>query len=517
MSDSRTHNSVRNIKWGMLHRVVSIFLPFIVRTLIITKLGVEYVGINSLFSSLLQVLSLSELGFESAVVIVMYKDVVEQNKDRIGALLLFLKSVYKVVGLLIVGIGLAMLPFLGVFIKDINEVPSDVNVYIIYLLFLINSSASYFFGGYRQSQLVAYQRNDIVSKITLLVYIVMSFAQIIVLMTLENYYAYMVLLPISTICTNVWLLITAKRKNPEIKLEGKISKDDRGRIKKLVLGSGLAKLGAILCVTLDNVVISSFLGIYILGLYNNYSYIVSAVVMLLRVVYISIQGSVGNSVASDTVDKNFYALKVFNFGYNWLLVWCSLCIVFLIQPFIAIWLGNSYMLPNYLCVILGLYLYVSESVSLINVYKYAIGILWEDWYRPIVMGSVNLALNIAIVLCLSRYNQEMALTGVLLSSIIAYLFINNPWLTWTTFKYYFKKGFLKFYLKHSSWLLVFLFLVVLLYPIFKLIPVITGANGIVNLILRVVVIFVLPNLMMYFGFKNNDNYKTLERRFFKRN
>lgn len=501
----------------MFHRVMNIFLPFVIRTLIITKLGVEYVGINSLFTSLLQVLSLSELGFESAVVIVMYKDVAEQNNERIGALLLFLKRVYKIVGLLIVTVGLSMMPFLDIFIKDLNEVPEDINVYIVYSLFLINTSASYFFGGYRQSQLVAYQRNDIVSKVSVIMYIAMSLAQIIMLVTLESFYAYLIFLPISTICTNIWLMQTARRMSPEIRLEGKISDDDTGRIKKLVFGSGLAKLGAILCVTLDNVVISSFLGIYILGLYNNYSYIVSAVIMLLRVVYISIQGSVGNSIASESIEKNLCDLKVLNFGYNWLLVWCSICIVFLIQPFISIWLGKDYLLPNYLCVILGLFLYISESISLINVYKYAIGILWEDWYRPLVMGGVNLALNITIVLLLSKYSQGLALTGVLISSIVAYFFINNPWLAWTTFRYYFKDGYKKFYLQHNLWLVVFIAMVCILYPLFEFLSATTEIDGIATLIIRGLIILILPNLLLYFVFKNNECFKTILSKYIKRN
>lgn len=516
MSDSRIHNSIRNIKWGLAHKMINILIPFIIRTIIIYKLGIEYVGINSLFTSMLSVLTLSELGFESAVVIIMYNEVASGAKDRIGALLLFLKRVYMIVGGLILLTGFVLFPFLDIFIKDLNEVPDNVNIHIIYLIFLVNASISYFFGGYRQSQLVAYQRNDIISKVTIVTYIIFSFAQMAVLFAFSSYYIYIILLPINTLITNLWLKQKAKKSKKDIELKGSITKRDKARIKKLVLGSGLAKLGAILCSTLDSVVISSFLGISILGLYNNYYYIVSAVIILVRVVYISIQGSVGNSIVIESIEKNLNDMKVLNFGYNWILVWCSFCIVFLIQPFMAVWLGFDYLLPEYLCVILGLFLYISESISLVNIYKYAKGILWEDWYRPLVVGFANLGLNILIVLSLRDYDEKLALTGVLISSIVIYFFINNPWIAQITFKHYFIEGFKDFYLKHSAWLFVFITLVAVSSPVYNFFPVITGRDGYVNFGVRILISVILPNLIMICIFRKNPLFKALINRFIRK-
>lgn len=75
----RTKNTVAGAFWGLVEKISSILLPFIVRTVLIKKLGSEYLGLSSLFSSILEVLNLTELGFGSAAVFAMYKPIAEDD------------------------------------------------------------------------------------------------------------------------------------------------------------------------------------------------------------------------------------------------------------------------------------------------------------------------------------------------------------------------------------------------------------------------------------------------------
>ena len=135
MAATRVQNTRRNIIWGFFQRVLSVLLPFFVRTALIYQLGVAYVGLNSFYLSILNVLNLAELGFGSAIAYSMYKPIAEEDHETVGRLLQFFKKMYRVIGLLIFVAGLIMMPFLGDLIT--GEHPADVNLQLGILDLLI--------------------------------------------------------------------------------------------------------------------------------------------------------------------------------------------------------------------------------------------------------------------------------------------------------------------------------------------------------------------------------------------
>ncbi|UKI56602.1 MAG: hypothetical protein L6V90_05600 [Treponema succinifaciens] len=172
----------------------TIFFPFLIRTVLIKKIGIEYAGLNSLFSSILQVLNLTELGFASAVVYSMYKPIAEDDKDTICALLNFYKRVYFIIGLVILALGSAVMPFLPHLIK--GNVPQDINIYVLYSIYLVNTSLSYLLFGYKNSLLNAHQRRDVISNILTITQGLMNICQLLILVTIKNYYLYVLMMPI---------------------------------------------------------------------------------------------------------------------------------------------------------------------------------------------------------------------------------------------------------------------------------------------------------------------------------
>lgn len=188
---SRTQNAIRNIFTGVFNKIIILLFPFVIRTVIIKKLGTEYLGLSSLFTSILQVLNLTELGFSSAIVFSLYKPIAEKDDNRICSIMNFYKRIYRIIGFIILVMGLIVLPFLPNFIK--GSYPSDINLYILYLIYLFNTVITYYLFAYKSALLNAMQRNDIINNVNSITVIIQYILQIIILYCTKNYYIYMII------------------------------------------------------------------------------------------------------------------------------------------------------------------------------------------------------------------------------------------------------------------------------------------------------------------------------------
>lgn len=213
MKLDRTKNAIRNFFWGIINRVITLLLPFIARTIIINSLGAEYLGLNNLFTSILNVLSLAELGVGTALVYAMYKPIAEENKEQICALLKLYRTCYRFIGGVILLAGLTLVPFLPKLVH--GSLPSGINLYVLYSIFLSNTVLSYFLFAYKQSLLQAHQRTDICSNVGSIINISMNIIQIVVLLRFRNYYLYILLKPVFTVITNIVIAHVTTRMYPE--------------------------------------------------------------------------------------------------------------------------------------------------------------------------------------------------------------------------------------------------------------------------------------------------------------
>lgn len=186
MQESRSKNAKRNIVFGILNRMIMILFPFAIRTVILYILGSEYLGLDSLFSSILSFLSLAELGVGSVLVFSMYRPIAEGDADMICALLNLYRRLYRYIGTFIFGAGILLIPFLQKLVK--GDCPPDINLYILYLVYLFNTVLTYWMYGYKQSLLTAHQRSDIVSRFSLILQSGMYLVQIAALYLSRSYY-----------------------------------------------------------------------------------------------------------------------------------------------------------------------------------------------------------------------------------------------------------------------------------------------------------------------------------------
>lgn len=435
MKFARTKNTLRNIAFGSLNRIINIVLPFITRTVILYIMGTQYLGLSSLFSSILSFLSLTELGIGAAMVYSMYKPIAENDHTTICALLNLYKKLYRIIGVVILVLGLSLMPFLKILVPE--ELPPDIDLYLLYCIYLINAVLSYWLFAYKNALVQAYQRDDINSKIAAIITPASYAVMLVSLFLTKNYYAYVIWLPVFTVLTNILRLIFVNRNFPGLEPKGEVSKELKQSIFKKTAALIGTKLNTVVLNAADNLVMSAFLGLTAIAMYGNYHYIMSSIIGFLGIVYSSMTAGLGNSLQTDSLDANYRNFEKFSFINSWMVGWCAVCLVCLYQPFMQIWVGEELMFPFYVVLEMGLYFYVYQIRKIPVVYKDAAGIWWEDRFRPYVCMIVNVVLNIALV-------QVIGISGIILSTVFS-LFISIPWENYTIFKYVFHRSSKSYY------------------------------------------------------------------------
>ena len=425
----KSKNAKRNLISGFINKVITLLLPFMIRTVIIKYMGEEFLGLNGLFTSILQVLNLSELGFSSAVTYSMYKPIAEDDKPAICALLNFYRKVYFIIGLLVLGVGLVLMPFLRFMIK--GNVPEGVNIYILYIFYLITTVSSYLLFAYKISLLNGYQRQDVISNTLSITQVLMYISQLAAICFTKNYYIYLALMPICTILNNILNYYKVNKLYPEFKCEGKIRKREISNIKKQVPGLMINKLCYISRNSFDNIFITAFIGLKASAMYGNYYYIMNAIVAVLLVVSNSVLAGVGNSQVMMSVDENYTTMKKMNFIYMWITGFCTISLLCIYQPFMRIWVGETLMFDFSTVVLFAVYFYALEMGVVRGVYADAAGLWWENRYRAIIESIVNLFLNYFLV-------KLIGVNGIILATLISLVMINFCWGSQIVFRYYFK-------------------------------------------------------------------------------
>lgn len=490
---NRTKHSIQNSIWGISYRVLHIIFPVLQRGLIIREIGVAYVGLGGLFKSILNVLNLSELGFGAAIVYMMYKPIAENDLVTIRALLSLLRRIYRWVGLIMLCAGLAIVPFLRYLVK--NDTGTDVNIYVLYGMYLFHTVMSYWLFSYKSTLFTAHQRADITYKIMFFCGVLQYGFQMIVLITLKNYYIYLLVFALLIIPQNLMYQRMSKKEYPNLYCEGQATKEQIKVITTKIKSLFGHSLGNTVIFSIDSVIISAFIGVTILAKYDNYNYIISSLVTLLTVFQTSILASVGNKMCIDSTASIYALFKRLSFLWIGLVGWCSTCLLSLYQPFITVWVGEEYLFSNALVVCIALYFFTWQFRQIGLVMKNAAG-LWEaDKWKPYIGMVLNLVLSILFV----KFTGNIA--GVLIPTMFVLVFVYYPWETHVLFKNVFHRS------SGEYWLLNFRFIAAALiaggatYLVCQFIPV----QGIPCILVRgILCVIIMPVVYAGLNFKTKQ-------------
>lgn len=494
MKIERTKNATRNITFGVLLRIYQIAVPFLMRTALIYMLGVEYLGLHSLFASILHVLNLAELGVGNAMVYSMYKPIAEDDTASICALMRLYRLYYRIIGLVIAVAGLMLTPFIPKLIK--GSVPADINVYILYLLNLGATCLSYWLFAYKNSLFMAHQRTDISSKVALAVNTMQYALQIVLLWIFHNYYFYIIIALATQAVTNVVTAVIATKMYPQYIPAGDLPKQQKKVISGRIRDLFTSKIGGVILSSSDTIVISSFLGLTMLAVYQNYYFILSSIISIVATVFQASMAGIGNSLLTESSEKNYRDLIKFTFLISWLSGVCACCFLNMFQPFIELWVGEQFMLSFGVVICLVVYYYFYELNQMMNTFKEAAGIWHHDRFRPLITAMVNLGLNLLTVKVLGVY-------GVVLSTVVSWLVVGMPWLLHNLFTYMFEKKYLWKYLRTVVGYGIVSFLAcVITYGLCRFV----AGNLVFRVFMCAVISAVVPNVFFYFVYSKRSEF-----------
>lgn len=478
-NNSRTKRSVINIIFAILNFAIKTIMVFIVRKIFIKTLGLEYLGLNSLFANILTILSIAEVGIGSAVSQILYEHLANNEKEKIGAILGFYKKINHVIGLIVAVVGCCVIPFLKFIITQ--DITVDINLELIYCLTLANVIASYFF-SYRKVIYQTNQRIDILYNITSVYYILLYISQIFILIFTKNYIVYLISNILITFLENLTTHFLSKKMFDDFVINEKqvLEKGVKIKIKTNVMSLLYQKIGNTIIFGTDNILISLIVidGIVVLGKYSNYILITSALATILNQILHAITASIGNSLIEKDKEYNYVLFKKLNFVYLTLVGFCSIGFVVLSNDFIRVFFGENLSLDMIDVILLAVSFYLSNSRYLVKTYKEANGILSQFKFSYIIQAFINLILSII-------FGEIMGITGIILGTIVSTIAVS----LWSEYfllnKYYFNKKIIYYFLEYMFYSVVTIIVAILAWYINSLIV----TSSFICLLLRFVVFF----------------------------
>lgn len=437
-SDSRLKNSMKNTVFSAIGQIVNEVLSFVVRTVFIKMLAVEFLGVNGLFTNILSFLSLAELGVGSAIVFSMYKPIAEHDEEKLQIYMALYQKVYRIIGIAVLAVGFSLTPFLDFFIKERPDIPQ---LELIYILFVVNTAATYFF-AYKGSIFNADQRSYVVTNNTTLFRVIQAVLRIIVLITTKNFILYLIASIAVVFVQNIVIAWKADKQYPFIKTktEKKLLEEEQATLRKNIAALMMHRVGNVILNSSDNLIISKFVGLVSVGLYSNYSLITNAIKTAFNMIMSSITPSVGNLCAKESKDKIYSVHNAILMVNIWLAAFCSICFIELLNPFVEIWLGSDYLLRQGTVFALVVSFFIQCAMRTNEMFKTGSGLFWNDRYAPLAQCIINIVVS---VICAMKFE----ITGIFIGTSIAMLttkFWVGPYIL---YKYKFDKSVVRYFVR----------------------------------------------------------------------
>lgn len=443
--ESRTLNSKRNIIAGVLSNCIMPVFALLVRSAIVKYFSVEYVGLVSIFTSVLQVLNVAELGFSAAVIYNLYKPLKENDEVAVRSILAYYRCIYRTIGLIIFVAGMVACLFLKKIAGDTSSISE--NIYILYILYLLETAIRFILFGYKEALFNALQRLDITKNVYIIIFILKSGLQLLAIVVLHNFYLYAGVIVLSTVCYNVTLNILSKKKFPQYYPDGKIDETTKKSVIEQVMGVAVSRFLGASRGSLNSIVITTFLGLHIAGQYSNYNTIFSTVLGFFLIITKAIQSSIGNSIVSETVKKNHLDFTKMEFLLNFAVTACTVYLISLYQPFMKFWLGSELVFSDSIMILFVLHFYILAMSEVKNAYFAALGYWWKAKWLFII----ETIMNVVLIPTLGKF---FGVAGILIASSINILSMNYVGVANLLFKEYFKTGCKEFFMNRIIYTII---------------------------------------------------------------
>ena len=491
---SRTEYSLINIVTGMAGDVINTVVGFACRIIFVRMLGSEYLGVRGLFTNILSVLSLAELGIGSAIIYALYKPLAEKDQDKITAIMHYYRKAYAAIGLFVGTVGLALLPFLDQIIRT----PPDIkeNIYLIYLLYLFNTVASYFF-SYRASLLTASQRRYIVQGYNYVVTILQSVFQIIFLVLTHEYLTYLIIQIIGSLSYNIWISRKATKDYPYItnKDVPPLSAEERRSLFVNIRALAINKVSGVLVNSTDNIAITYFNGLSSVGLASNYILLKTTIDKIVTPFFNSFTASVGNLNATSTAEKSYFFFKVLNLMNFWMYGWGAIGMAFVSSDLVQLMYGSKYVLHQSIPLILAINMFSIGMLHAVYTYKSTMGLFRYGQYILFFTGFINIALDVI-------FGRKWGVFGILLATLAARVCTNLWYEPYAVFKYGFKMNPWEYWKRYLLDMAALLIAGILSFLTCRLCHFKVG----INIAIKFVICSAIPNFVFWCFFRKSPEF-----------
>lgn len=492
----RTKNSIKNIFTALIGQIFGILISFVSRLIFIKYLGIEYLGINGLFTNILTILSLAELGVGSAMIYSLYKPIAEEDKKKIQGLMNFYATAYNVIGIVVLILGVSILPFLNFFVK------TDVkNLELLYFLYLASSVITYFY-AYKRSLIIADQKNYIVTFYRYLFVFLLNFVQILILVFTRNFILFLIAQIIFSLFENIAISRRANQLYPNYLQKNRVKIDSvsKNEITKNIRAMFFHRIGGVIVDGTSSIFISLYSGVLMVGLYSNYLLIINALNSVTNQMFSSITASVGNLNVKEGRDKSKKVYDMILLGNFWIFGFISICLWILINPFISLWLGEQYILNNTIVLLIIISFYFRGMRKATLTFKDAYGLFWNDRYKPVFEAVLFIIFSLIL-------GSKFGITGILLANILSSL-ATNFWIEpYVLFKFGFKKNLKNYYLTYMKYTLILIVSLLITSYFGSFIHYI----NLLNFVLLLIICIFVPNLLFFLLFRKTNEFQQLQK------
>lgn len=481
---SRIHKTIKNTEMGLIAQLCNLILSFILRTVFIYTLGIQYTGISSVFSDILTMLSLSELGIGTAIATALYKPLHDNDPVKIRKLMQFYKQAYRLIAFFILLLGIILIPFLNYLISDVPDIQEDIRV--IFLFYIVKTAASYLL-VYKATLLNADQKQYVVKLLEIICTVIRYAAEIVLLLLFKKYMFYLVIEVIAIILQNYTISKRVEKqypyaftRNPE-----RLSVTEKKTLYKDIKGLTMFRLSGSVGNSIDGILISSFISTTFAGLFSNYILVRRHLESITYQFFNAVTPSIGNLAAENNLEKQHIVFNRMFFISFVTINFCATSYFVMINPFIEMWIGHSFLLDNKIAFVIAFDLFLYILLQLVASFRTANGIFVKGQYRPLITAILNIVLSFVMI-------QYYGIFGTIFATVICRLVTQwyDPYLL---YRHVFKKSFMKFYLKYWYYIMLFFGSCILTYNISELLHI---QSSLLKFIWKVGCCIVIPNLII---------------------
>lgn len=447
MPNNRKENVIKNSIASLFYKGVHMIVQFVIRTVFIHVLGNEYTGVSSLFTDILQVLSVMELGLDSSMVYALYKPLAQKDAKKVSGLLLFYRKAFMVIGFIVLAAGLILMPFLKYIVNDIPDISENISG--IFLMYVLTSACSYFL-IYRTVLLRADQQSRIISNCSSAVDLAECVVEVVLIVAFKKFYAYLAVHFIATILRNYVLNIIAVRRYPAYfdRSVGELSVHEKRKLYRDLACLTIYNISGVAINSTDSIFISAFVGTAEVAIIGNYTLIINSLQSVVGQVVNASKASIGNLAATSDKNKQESVFDKMNFISFWVVCLISTCLMTLVNQFVGdIWFDTSYKIPETIIIVLILNFYIAIMVFPVESFRTANGLFVQGWYRPAIMTALNIVLDIYM-------GQRWGIIGIFFATSVSRLLTQVWFDPYLIYKFVFKKSPGQYYIKYASYFFI---------------------------------------------------------------